>query len=296
MDQTKLNQNQINLGSETAIDLLAMQNGWKSSLIGGLNNSIMGYASETDTWDQLISKFANLTATSTTTIQDRITGSSQCVFLCNKPLVNASGDAWSLSFSTTMDADGDKTMIQWFVADSSGPSRVYEHPGLFFSFNSSMIVMYISKEDSYNTGSSSITWNDPDTEAFLNAVNGTNQGFSVTLSYSADGKYSVSVSAADGHSLTTEAKAGDPLYCSGAVKTYAGIYIQHASASRGFNVLNLGSIVLSRTSGGTTTTFTGSSSVFHDGDTGNTPELITEYGLVSDSGTRFLSDYIYPKV
>lgn len=296
MGLTKLQQSQINLGSETAIDLLAMQNGWKASLIGGLNNSIMGYASETDTWDQLISKFVNLAATSTTTIQDRITGSGQCVFLCNKPFVNASGDAWSLSFSTTMNADVDKTMIQWFVADSSGPSRIYEHAGLVFSFHESRIKMYISKEDGSNTDSSYIMWDDSDTAAFMNAVSGTHQGFSVALSYSADGKYSVSVSTADGHSLTTEARAGDPLYCSGTVKTYAGIYIPSSSTSGGYNVLNLGSIVLSRTSGGTTTTFTGSASVFHDGDLGNTPELITEYGLVSDPGTRFLSDYIYPKV
>ena len=61
MAETQINQAQINLGSETAIDLLAMQNGWKGQMIAALNAKIPGYASEADTMATLVQKFAALT-------------------------------------------------------------------------------------------------------------------------------------------------------------------------------------------------------------------------------------------
>lgn len=61
MGNTQINQNQINMGNETAIDLLAAQNGWKSDIITALNNKIPGYASSADTMPTLVNKFSALT-------------------------------------------------------------------------------------------------------------------------------------------------------------------------------------------------------------------------------------------
>lgn len=61
MAETEINQNQLSLGSETAVDLLAMQNGWKSNMITALNGKIPGYASNADTMATLVNKFAALT-------------------------------------------------------------------------------------------------------------------------------------------------------------------------------------------------------------------------------------------
>lgn len=61
MGNTQINQNQINMGNETAIDLLSMQNGWKNDIITALNNKIPGYASSADTIPTLVNKFSALT-------------------------------------------------------------------------------------------------------------------------------------------------------------------------------------------------------------------------------------------
>lgn len=68
MAGTQINQNQISMGSETAIDLLAMQNGWKGQMITALNNKIAGYASNSDTMDTLVQKFAALTGNTPDTV------------------------------------------------------------------------------------------------------------------------------------------------------------------------------------------------------------------------------------
>lgn len=61
MAETQINQTQLALGSETAVDLLSMQNGWKKEMITALNNKIPGYASSADTMATLVNKFAALT-------------------------------------------------------------------------------------------------------------------------------------------------------------------------------------------------------------------------------------------
>lgn len=68
MAGTQINQNQINLGSETAIDLLAMQNGWKRDMITAMNNKISGYASDADTMSTIVSKFMALTGNTPDTV------------------------------------------------------------------------------------------------------------------------------------------------------------------------------------------------------------------------------------
>ena len=61
MAKTQINQTQLALGSETAVDLLAMQNGWKGQMITALNNKVAGYADNSDTMETLVQKFAALT-------------------------------------------------------------------------------------------------------------------------------------------------------------------------------------------------------------------------------------------
>lgn len=68
MAGTQINQNQINLGSETAIDLLAMQNGWKREMITAMNNKIANYASDADTMNTVVSKFMGMTGSNPSTV------------------------------------------------------------------------------------------------------------------------------------------------------------------------------------------------------------------------------------
>lgn len=68
MAGTQINQNQINLGSETAIDLLAMQNGWKKEMITAMNNKIANYASDADTMNTVVQKFMALTGNTPDTV------------------------------------------------------------------------------------------------------------------------------------------------------------------------------------------------------------------------------------
>ena len=66
--ETKLNSNQISLGNETAVDLLAMQNGWKKEMITAMNNKIAGYASNADTMNTVVQKFMALTGNTPDTV------------------------------------------------------------------------------------------------------------------------------------------------------------------------------------------------------------------------------------
>ena len=68
MAETQINQAQINLGSETAIDLLAMQNGWKKEMITAMNNKIANYASDADTMNTVVSKFKGMTGNTPDTV------------------------------------------------------------------------------------------------------------------------------------------------------------------------------------------------------------------------------------
>lgn len=98
MAGTQINQNQINLGSETAIDLLAMQNGWKASMITALNNKIANYASDADTMNTVVSKFMGMTGSNPDTVYKVFKG---VYYGTVRPVMSAmpttSNDSWEIT-------------------------------------------------------------------------------------------------------------------------------------------------------------------------------------------------------
>ncbi|MBO4556882.1 MAG: hypothetical protein J5706_08985 [Elusimicrobiales bacterium] len=98
MAGTQINQNQINLGSETAIDLLAMQNGWKKEMITAMNNKIANYASEADTMNTVVQKFMGMTGNTPDTVYKVFKG---IYWGTVRPVMSAmpttSNDSWEIT-------------------------------------------------------------------------------------------------------------------------------------------------------------------------------------------------------
>lgn len=95
---TQINQNQIALGSETAIDLLAMQNGWKKEMITAMNNKIANYASDSDTMNTVVSKFMGMTGNNPDTVYKVFKGT---YYGTVRPVMSAmpitSNDSWEIT-------------------------------------------------------------------------------------------------------------------------------------------------------------------------------------------------------
>ena len=107
MAETQINQTQLALGSETAVDLLAMQNGWKKEMITALNNKIPGYASSADTMATLVNKFEALTGNTPDNVY-RIfkSGSYGQVRLHNITMPKVTNDTWEITICKKMTHDG----------------------------------------------------------------------------------------------------------------------------------------------------------------------------------------------
>ncbi len=117
MAGTQINQNQINLGSETAVDLLAMQNGWKKEMITAMNNKIANYASDADTMNTVVQKFTGLTGSTPNSVYRVVRGLED--YYGNRALIRIftrmpqdTNNVWEMTicklFAT---ADNDKRII-----------------------------------------------------------------------------------------------------------------------------------------------------------------------------------------
>lgn len=190
MAGTQINQNQINLGSETAIDLLAMQNGWKGQMINALNSKISGYASNSDTIDTLVEKFAALTGNT----PDNVYG----VF---KSVGYGQVRAHNFIMPKTTNSTWEITVCKKHLNDGVLSNDVYANDGINFHTNISSgkvgLSVPVYRED------------DPTTREYLefesnegvySFVAGTKYWFKI--GYSAEGKYYAKVSA-DGTNYTT---------------------------------------------------------------------------------------------
>lgn len=190
MAQTELNQNQLSLGSETAIDLLAMQNGWKGQMITALNNKVAGYASNADTMTTLVNKFSALTGNTPDSVYGIFKSFSfGTVRLHNFSMPKISNNTWEITVCKKSYNDG---VIQ---------NDMYANDGINFNIEIMAGKVYLTvpvyRED------------DPESREYItfeseygvySFVAGTKYWFKI--GYSADGKYYAKVST-DGTNYTT---------------------------------------------------------------------------------------------
>lgn len=191
MAETQINQTQLALGSETAVDLLSMQNGWKKEMITALNNKIPGYASSADTMATLVNKFAALTGNT----PDNVYG----VFKSGS--YDGQVRAHNFTMPKTANSTWEITVCKKTINETVLAHDMYANNGINFRLDISAgkvaLVVPVYKED------------DPTSREYLELesnggvysfVSGTKYWFK--FGYNADGKYYVKVSA-NGTNYTT---------------------------------------------------------------------------------------------
>lgn len=190
MAQTEINQNQLSLGSETAVDLLAMQNGWKGNMITALNGKIPGYASNADTMPTLVNKFSALTGNTPDSVYGIFKAYAYgTVRLHNFSMPKTSNNTWEITVCKKVYYDG--------VIGNDG----YANNGINFNIEimagKVFLTVPVYRED------------DPESREYITFeseygiypfVTGTKYWFKI--GYSADGKYYSKVST-DGTNYTT---------------------------------------------------------------------------------------------
>lgn len=144
MGLTKITQDQLDLGSETAVDLLAMQNGWKGDMINGINAKVPGNASASDTMPGLVNKFLSIVQDEDSDPEGYFSvygrflcstgeyGSRTAFYLTGQPLQGA----WSVSFRKLWNPYNDGTMagIHGIVSDSGWDDDILQFDNKNFWF------------------------------------------------------------------------------------------------------------------------------------------------------------------
>lgn len=190
MAQTELNQNQLSLGSETAVDLLAMQNGWKGQMITALNNKVAGYADNSDTMETLVQKFAALTGNTPDSVYGIFKSfSSGTVRFHNFSMPKTSNNTWEITVCK-------KVYYSGVIENDAYPSN-----GISFEINimggKVFLTVPVYREDDPASREYITFESEYDIYSF---VAGTKYWFKI--GYSADGKYYAKVST-DGTNYTT---------------------------------------------------------------------------------------------
>lgn len=225
MPLTKLGQSQIDLGSETAIDLLAMQNSWKKDMIDGINTKVPGNAGASDTMPVLVEKFLSIVRGEDSDSDSDFGQGYFSVFgrylscpgstrfyLTGLPLKGS----WSISVRQHCDFREyapNEGIFGFALSDPSGESFVFENHSLLTWNNDREFFLYVPhfSDGSWDEGRQGpVSFGDQLDDSFPSGK----AMYDVSLSYDADARaYSVSASLAGDPSvsLSVEFADKDPL-------------------------------------------------------------------------------------